>query len=771
MTKELHILQLEDREADAELALRELRAVGLHFTAKRVLTEAGFKAELRNPALDLILADFALPAYDGASALTAARQERPEVPFIFVTGTMGEENAIEALHQGATDYVLKQRLSRLCPAVRRALLEVEEHRQREQAEAALRESEANLTRAESFSHIMVCHTALDGRWLKTPPLLSQLLGYPATEMMAGCIQDHFHPDDTAQNWQQMQRLTVSDCRTFGEEKRFVDRSGAVLWLDFHCTLVLAADQKPVLFLVYLRDITQTMQWEEKTRQQARLLNLAPDAIILRDTDDVIFYWNQGAERLYGWTSAEAIGRKTTDLLGQNRAIAETAKGKVMELGEWAGEVRQTTKAGQEVTVSCRWTLLQEPRSPPVILTINTDVTEYKKLELQFLRAQRLESIGRLASGIAHDLNNILAPMLMAPSIIREELYSESAKGLLNTIEANALRGAEIVKQLLTFGRGTESQRGPVQPRSLVREMAKIMQATFPKNITPLIQTPADPWLVTGDATQMHQVLMNLCVNARDAMPKGGELRLTLENTFLDESIASMMPGSKAGSYVLLTVTDTGTGIAPEHLDKIFDPFFTTKELGVGTGLGLSTVLGIVHSHDGFVLVKSKLGQGTQFMVYLPANMTVPMAPAEEREELTPGSGELILVVDDEESIRIMLRRSLAHNGYRVLLAGDGTEALALYAQNQNQVHAVVTDLLMPFMDGSSLIRALHKLNPQVKILAISGQLVGSEVAGTPPLVAQALLSKPFGTGAFLKAMKELLHGKATGGAEAAVSVH
>jgi PAS domain S-box-containing protein len=502
----------------------------------------------------------------------------------------------------------------------------------------------------------------------------------------------------------------------------------------------------------------TWPLEQKNGQQARLLDLAPCAIFLRTLDDVIFYWNQGAERLYGWMAGEAIGRKTTDLFCEDPAAAQSDRQRILEFTEWTSQVKQITKSGQELTVDSRCMLLSEPDHPPIILTINTDITERKKLEGQFMRSQRLESIGRLASGIAHDLNNILAPMLMTPSLLREELKSESSRALLDTIETTALRGSEIVKQLLAFGRGLDLQPGPVQLRLLLQDMVQMMRATFPKNIVIRSETVPDPWLVTGDATQLHQVLMNLCLNARDALPHGGHLNVTLENTFLDESIISMMPGCQAGPYVVLTVTDTGAGIPPEHLDRIFDPFFTTKPRGQGTGLGLSTVLGIVHSHLGFILVKSKLGQGAQFLVYLPANLSHQIAPASQLEKPPQGSGELVLVVDDEENIRIMLRRALDHHGYRCLLASDGPEALTLYSENHGLIQAVVTDLAMPFMDGPDLIAALRQLNPHLKILAISGQLLVAEDETMPPFQTGAFLAKPFTADAFLKTLHELLCG-------------
>jgi PAS domain S-box-containing protein len=388
----------------------------------------------------------------------------------------------------------------------------------------------------------------------------------------------------------------------------------------------------------------------------------------------------------------------------------------------------------------------------------TDVSEKKQMETRLLRSQRLESMGRLASGIAHDLNNILAPMLMSAPVLREAISDPDIRQLVDTIESSALRGAAVIKQLLTFGRGLEGERVPVQLKSLVLDMLNIIRETFPKNIVTAKETPAGTWLVRGDATQLHQILMNLCVNARDAMPKGGKLTLELENVEVNGAVASMNPGACPGRHVALSVTDTGTGISPENLDKIFDPFFTTKEVGQGTGLGLSTVIGIVKSHVGFVQVNSRMGQGTQFKIYLPACDTPK--DSEKKPKAVPlpqGQGELVLLVDDEESIRRVARQALERHGYRMIEASDGTQGLAQYTQHQSEVQLVITDLAMPFMDGLALIHALRQLNPKVKIIAMSGHQSKAAVGNLPPKLVQALLTKPFNAADLLQTLQQVLH--------------
>ncbi|MBI4660726.1 MAG: response regulator, partial [Verrucomicrobia bacterium] len=377
-----------------------------------------------------------------------------------------------------------------------------------------------------------------------------------------------------------------------------------------------------------------------------------------------------------------------------------------------------------------------------------NITEKKKLEAQFLRAQRMESIGTLASGIAHDLNNILAPILMAAQILRLKPTDEQYERVLGIVEANAERGTGIVKQLLTFARGVEGARVAIQPRYLLKEITKLTKETFPKNITTTFQVCSDAWTVLGDATQLHQVLLNLCVNARDAMPDGGTLSLAVENIEIDETFASMCEGAKAGAYVLLRVSDTGVGIPGEIQDKIFDPFFTTKEAGKGTGLGLATVLGIVKSHGGFLQLESEPGRGSVFKVFLPATAGERRNEEESKAtELPPGQGEVILVVDDEVGIREMARSLLTAYGYQVLVAEDGAAATALFSQHADRIQVVLTDIGMPIMGGVALVRVLKRMRPQIKVIASSGfgssSVKEGQMGDLEALGVDAVLAKPY----------------------------
>jgi len=464
-----------------------------------------------------------------------------------------------------------------------------------------------------------------------------------------------------------------------------------------------AIQQSTLFEQVQTELAERLQAEQKISEQAALLNVATDAIFVRDLANQISFWNQGAEHLYGWQAKEVLGKKANELLYKEALPKlEDAQKTVALQGEWSGELHQVTKSGQEVIVSSRWTLVRdEAGQPKSILVVNTDITEKKQLEAQFLRAQRLESIGTLASGIAHDLNNVLGPVLMVAELLEEKIPDARSQQLLAELQNSAKRGAALVKQVLSFARGLEGQRAPVQVRHLLLEIQHIAKRTFPKSIE--IYTDISPtlWTVYADATQLHQVLMNLVVNARDAMPDGGTLSICAENLLIDENYARMNLDASVGPYSVITISDMGTGMSPEILERIFEPFFTTKEVGKGTGLGLSTVIGIIKSHGGFVKVDSKVGQGSQFQVYLPA-VSDSQTQLSEDLELLSGQGELILVVDDEAPIREITKITLETYNYKVLIANDGIEALAVYAQHKHEINTVLSCYASKFLKQPKL---------------------------------------------------------------------
>jgi two-component system cell cycle sensor histidine kinase/response regulator CckA len=634
------LLVLEDDTRDLDLLRTRLEDEA--FQCEMVVTrkQDEFEAAVKQSSFDAIISDYNLPGYDGLSALRFAHRKRPDVPFIFLSGTLGEERAIESLHQGAVDYILKNKPARLVPAIRRALEQAAERQERVKAEQALLESEERFRQLAEQSN--------DGFWFMALNPQRFIYVSPAMARIWGFSEETFYQDPQA-------------------------------WLG-------------------------AVHPEDRTRVQ-----VAFEA------------WVSGSD---------------ARLLQEYRVVRPD------------GSMRWVEASG---------TLIHDQAGKAIRASgIDRDITEQKQAEERFLRTQRLESIGTLASGVAHDLNNILVPILMAAPLLREEMAEDEREKLLTLVESSAERGASVVRQVLTFARGTDGNRLLIQPIYLLEEVMKIAQTTFPKSIAIRANYSDNVRTIEADPTQLHQVLLNLCVNARDAIPEGGTLVLSAENFDIDDHYASMTPEANAGPYVLLEVTDTGTGIPRELIDKIFDPFFTTKEIGKGTGLGLSTVVGIVKSHGGFVNVASEPGR-TTFKIFLPAIGERDSSLRTATGELVPrGNGETILVVDDEPFFREVAETVLSKHGYKTLLAEDGIEALALFARQSKKIALVVADIVMPFMDGLTLVRTLRRMEPAVRIIISTGRDEDCHKAEIMALHLNGCLSKPYTGATLVKKLSEVL---------------
>jgi two-component system cell cycle sensor histidine kinase/response regulator CckA len=635
MANHLNILIVEDNPSDAELALRQIRKDGFEPKWERVETEEDFSARLK-PDLDLILSDFEMPRFSGLRALELLKKSGLDIPFILMSGTIGEDTAVLAMKEGASDYLMKDRMTRLGPAINHALDESRLRRERRLAEEELRLFRTLVNQSSDSFEVVDPET---GRFIDVNEKGHMSVGYTRSEFL---------------------KLRIFDI----------------------------------------------------------------DPTVTHD----------------GWPK----------LLAKLRSV-----------GSSSGEGIHVRKDGTTFPVEFNVTIAKVGKE--YVVAVVRDISERKEMEARFFRAQRLDSIGSMASGIAHDMNNILAPILMSAPMLRMGMSAENTERTLIAIEQSAQRGADLVKQLLTFGRGTDGARLVVNPGVLVHDMVKIVQETFPKNITVVEKVADDIWPILGDPTQLHQVLLNLCVNARDAMPRGGVLTIGIECAQFDKSLADMTPGAAPGPYVLIQVGDTGTGIAAEICDRIFDPFFTTKEIGKGTGLGLSTVVGIAKSHGGFVGLINTIGKGSVFQVFLPAlpKGTIAVPDGIPLAALS-GNGELIMVVDDEENIRDTIHDTLCSRGYKVVTAVDGAEATSLYALRGEEIRAVITDLDMPVMDGVMLIKVLRKLNPSVAVMVSSGvaskNQMATRSADLEALGVKIIIKKPYTAEVLLNAINELLIG-------------
>jgi PAS domain S-box-containing protein len=646
----------------------------------------------------------------------------------------------------------------------------EQEAQRARTEMALKASEMTMSIAQRIAHFGSWELDFegagntDGGTLRWSDEMFRIAGYEPGSVAV--TNDFFFKHIPAED-QSLIRAAVeaalSSHKEYSVEHRFIRANGETRLIREIAKVFYDRAGRAARMVGTAHDITEQKKSDEALRFQAQLLDVAREAVMVRDLDDRIIYWNKGAERTYGWTSEEALGKRPAELLDVDPTASAKAVAATLKDGRWEGEMQKRTKSGQEITVATRWTLVRgEDGQPKSVLCISADVTDKKKLEAQFLRAQRMESIGTLAGGIAHDLNNILAPILMSIELLSTEVANEDGRALLETIRTSAQRGADMVKQVLSFARGVDGKRVSLNPVHILRDIQKIARDTFPKNIAFALNPDRDIWTVSGDPTQLHQVFMNLCVNARDAMPQGGKLTITVQNAVLDEVYAGMNPDAAAGSYLMISVADTGMGMSQGIRNQIFDPFFTTKEIGRGTGLGLSTTLAIVKGHGGFISVYSEPNKGATFKVYLPtiaAHSGDESAP-EDPSALPRGRGETILLVDDEESVRIIGQRTLERFGYAVLTANNGAEALSIYVTNQSRISLVLTDMAMPIMDGVATIIALRSLNPHVRIVGSSGLASNSSVAKAIGAGVQLFIPKPYTADALLRTIHQALTGTA-----------
>lgn len=600
----MRVLHLEDNSSDALLVRRLLQGRWPECRITLCGNEAQYGAALGGPPFDVILSDYHLGSLSGEDALRLARARAPDTPFLYLSGTIGEDLALAAVHAGAADYVLKDNLKRLVPAVERALAEHGERMRRREAE-----------------------------------------------------------------------------RQILELNHMIDQAG--------------------------------------------------DAIVIVDLTGRIRYWSAGAERLLGWPRSEVVGKTAGDIFRPDvLAGLQDANDRTTAAGAWEGELPLNHRSGETITVAMRRTLVRDEAGRPTAhLSISTDISQKKRLEEHLQRVNRLENVGRIASAVAHDLNNILAPIMLGVPLLRDSVADPEGVNMLGMLEQSASRATELVRNMLAFvSQGSPGAESTSVPQ-LVAEVSQVVRQSFPPSIRFEAHCPAALPPVAINPTQLHQILMNLCVNARDAMPAGGKLTVRAHRHLVEAAAGAKL---KPGEYVELEIEDTGTGISDHVLAHMWQAFYSTKEKGRGTGLGLATVKGIVESHGGAIEVKTVVGEGTLFRLHLPAAATAAADPARAAAAAPPlGHGEMLLFVDDEAAIRLVVSTLLTEAGYQVLLAANGSQALDIYCQRGSDIALVITDNVMPGIDGPRLARLLQGMDPNLRIVAVTGAHGGAAAVFDP----------------------------------------
>ncbi len=641
------------------------------------------------------------------------------------------------------------------------------HLERRISQEALWASEARLRAIVESEPQGLNLVSLDGILLDTNPAGLRMMEAAALNEITGKSAVEFaHPEDRSALLDLHQQAARGGIGQL--DLRLISLRGTERWIEARLAPLRAAAGGISAVLHVMSDIAERKAAEAAISHTTTLLRAVAegttDAVFVKDLEGRYLFINEATARFIGLPASEILGHDDSEVFSpEDAAVIKASDTRVTTSGEPHTTEEVLTSAGATRTYLATKAPYRDHRGEIIgLIGISRDITEKKKLESHVLRAQRMESIGTLAGGIAHDLNNVLAPIMMSIDLLKASETDPRRLGILSTIEGSAKRGADMVRQVLSFARGVQGQRQGLHLGRLLAEMAKIARDTFPKNIDVQQRDAADLWTVAGDPTQIHQVLLNLCVNARDAMPHGGVLTLAARNVQVDEPFAAMSVDAQPGPHVLVEVEDTGVGMKPEVLDRVFEPFFTTKETGSGTGLGLASSLAIVKSHGGFIQAQSEPGSGAQFQVYLPAaagdETGMDAGNTTATAEVGGGKGEWILLVEDEAAVRQITRQTLEASGYQVLTASDGAEAASIYAAKMRDIAVVLTDMMMPIMDGPATIQVLQRLNPEVRIIAASGLNLGGMAAKASSLGVRHFIPKPYTARTLLAHLREVIDG-------------
>jgi PAS domain S-box-containing protein len=765
MATPLRALVIENTVADAEMNLRVLQQAGFKCRPHIVGTMEESFEHLRRFRYDIILAEYRLPGWTGMDALSVARRAGCDIPFILIAGMMGDEIAVECIKQGVTDYVLKGHLERLPVVVLRALEEKTLRDARTFMVDALRQSESNslflfannplpmwVFDSRSFQFLQVNESAIDHYGYSQVEFLQMSITdlHPTEEVprLLKSLQDHKAGDKTAGHWHH--RL----------------KDGSIIDVDIFLHAMQYAGQPSAL--VVAQDVTERKRAEAERQKFFTLVENSRDFIAVADLKDNIEYVNPAGRALLGMDGPESVpGTHSVDYVVPEDLplVQDTIFPMIYSSGYWKGELRfRHRQTGQAIPMDCVAFQVKDPQTGELraIATVSRDITERRSLEQQLRQAQKFEAIGQLAGGIAHDFNNVIGAILGWAELGEEKAESngEAYAGYFKKIRLQCDRVTGLVHQLLAFAR-----RQILEPRNLslnqsVQEVVNLLGGVIGKDIELTTCLAEDLAVVLVDPTQIEQVLMNLCINSRDAMPTGGRLSIETRNVEFSEEDCRQNPALEPGKFASLSVSDTGIGMSAAVRERIFEPFFTTKAIGKGTGLGLATVYGIVKQHNGFIQVTSEPGKGSTFRIFLRASEN-----AENSDNQTPftesqpalGGNETILIAEDHEGVREMARATLESLGYRILLARDGEEALEVFSAHRNSIGLILMDVIMPRRNGPETYEAIKAINSDVPVVFATGY--SNETAALTEIVGRgiAVLQKPYSPRMLGRRVREALN--------------
>jgi len=760
----VRVLMVEDVADDAALVERELRRAGITGATRRVDSEGAYREALRSFAPDIILTDHSLPTFGAADALRIAMLEAPDTPVIVVTGSLDEETAAEYIKAGAADYVVKHHLERVGPAVVRALDLRRARAEQARAEEARRQGEERFRALIEHGADAVALVAPDGTLLFASHSIERLLGFTPAELVGHPGFERVHPDDLPRVHAALRNIIANPGTPAGLELRWRHKDGSWRYIDGVAVDRLAEPAVGAI-VVNFRDVSERRTAEAALRDSEEryrtLVEGVRDIIFALSPEGTISSLNPAFETITGWRREAWVGQPFERLVHpEDLPLALELLGRVVR-----GELRpasqfrvRTAKSDYRVGEFSATPQLHEGRLVG-ILGIGRDVTERVQLEQQLRQAQKMEAVGRLAGGIAHDFNNILTAITGYADLLLEDLgATDPRRQDADEIHKAADRAAGLTRQLLAFSRQQVLQPTVLEVNKLVSDLEKMLRRLLGEDVALTTQLAPTTGRVKADPGQLEQVIMNLAVNARDAMPNGGKLTLETGNVDLDESYATDHYPARAGPFVMLAVSDTGTGMSEATQAHMFEPFFTTKEKGKGTGLGLATVYGIVKQSGGFIWVYSEVGHGTTFKLYLPRVQELAeraSQPAQPPARAARGT-ETVLVVEDEAPVRSVARQVLERHGYTVLEAPSAEAALDIATRYSGAIHLLLTDVVMPGLNGRQLATRLADLRPDARVIFMSGYTDDAVTRHGVLEPGSAYVQKPFTPDAIARKVREVL---------------